>query len=474
MLEFAWPSLTSFFTLLDIVIVVLTMIWVLTVKREPMTAVAWCLLVILIPLFGVLLFFFFGYQSLHRPLRRKKLRAQAFRAKQPREPHIPAQEHEELALLARQLGAGQLVGGNAITLFHTGAPAFDAMLAAIRTAKQHIHMQFFITRADASGRLFMETLAERARAGVEVRFLYDAVGSWSLHSSVLRLLTQAGGQAQPFLPLPNPLRRRLRINLRNHRKILLIDGQIAFTGGLNIGDEYLGYSPFFGAWRDTHLRLAGPAVRDLQRVFAEDWDFATNELLEREDFFPPLASEGNAFVQVAWSGPDQELKPIREVYFAAIMRARTRLWLTTPYFVPDASLLDALCLAARTGRDVRIICPFRPDKWVPHFASRYCWAQLLAAGVKIYQYTAGFMHAKTLLMDEAWCSVGTVNFDNRSFNLNFEVTCLIEDRDIAQQLEQALLVDMSQSIRVRAKTFAHRPFISKIAENACRLLSPIL
>ncbi|HKB04689.1 MAG TPA: cardiolipin synthase, partial [Gemmataceae bacterium] len=417
----------------------------------------------------------FGYQSIHVPLRRKRQHAEEFRTR-PSSPAEPDETdgYEGLAGLARRLGARPLVRGNAVTLYDDGAPAYEAMLEAIRGAKHHIHMEFFIARGDESGKRFMTALAERARAGVEVRFLYDAIGSWRLHSRVLQLLTAANGRALPFLALSNPLRRRIQVNLRNHRKLLVVDGKVGFTGGLNLGDEYLGRSKFFGPWRDTFVRVEGPAVWGLQRVFAEDWDFSADEELSADAYYPPAEHKGDAAVQVAWSGPDQDIKTIREVYFAAIMKAQRRVWLATPYFVPDAALFDALCLAARMGRDVRVLCPFRPDKWLPHLAGRYTWAELLRAGAKLYQYTNGFMHAKVLMVDDVWSSLGSPNFDNRSLFLNFEVTCLIESPAVQVELERAFLRDLEKSIRLDPEVFAGRPFVAKMAENVCRLMSPVL
>jgi cardiolipin synthase A/B len=470
-----WPSITGSLALLDLALVAGTVFWILAIKREPTSAIAWCLLVIFLPLLGSLLFILLGYQSIHVPLRRKRRHASEYRGRPPA-PEGPDADggYEGLAALARRLGAAPLVGGNSVQLFHDGAPAYEAMLEAIAAAKHHIHMEFFITRGDHSGVRFMTALAERARAGVEVRFLYDAVGSWQLRTRVLHILTDAGGKAYPFLTLQNPIRRRIQINLRNHRKLLVVDGQIGFTGGLNIGDEYLGRNPFFGPWRDTFARIEGPAVWGLQRVFTEDWDFSAVEDLSADHYFPDATPSGDANIQVAWSGPDQDIKTIREVYFAAIMRARDRVWLATPYFVPDAGLFDALCLAARMGRDVRVLCPFRPDKWLPHLAGRYNWFELLRAGGKVYQYTAGFIHAKVLIIDDIWSSVGSANFDNRSLHLNFEVTCLIESKAVTEDLEKAFLRDFAASIRLDANIYTHRPFVAKMSENACRLLSPVL
>jgi len=470
-----WPSITGSLALLNIALVAGTIFWVLSIKREPTSALAWCLLVLFVPLLGILLFLLFGYQSIHVPLRRKRLHAETFRTRPEAEDNGDGAEgYEGLAGLARRLGARPSVGGNAVTLYHHGADAYDAMEAAIRSARHHIHVQFFITRGDESGKRFMTALAERARAGVEVRFLYDAVGSWRLDARVLEILRKAGGKALPYLTLLNPLRRRIQINLRNHRKNLVVDGRVGFTGGLNIGDEYLGRSRFFGPWRDTFVRIEGPAVAGLQRVFVEDWDFSTDEDLSVDAYYPQIPEAGNATVQVAWSGPDQDIKTIREVYFAAIMRARRRVWLATPYFVPDAGLFDALCLAARMGRDVRVLCPFRPDKWLPHLAGRFNWGTLMRAGGRVYQYTAGFMHAKLLMIDDVWSSVGSPNFDNRSLLLNFEATCFIESAQVQADLERAFLEDLAVSIRLEPESYAHRPFVAKMAENACRLLSPVL
>ena len=470
-----WSNITGALALVNIGLVAVTIVWILTVKREPTSAIAWCLLVLFLPVVGLVLFVLFGYQSVHVPLKRKRQHAAAFRERPPApEGPAAAEGFEGLAGLARRLGAPPMSEGNAVELYHDGATAYDAMLDAIARAERHVHIQFFITRADESGERFMRALADRARAGVEVRFLYDAVGSWRLHSRVLKIVTDAGGQALPYLTLLNPLRRRVQINLRNHRKALIVDGKVGYTGGLNIGDEYLGRARFFGPWRDSFVKVEGPAVWGLQRVFAEDWDFSADEDLSADAYYPLHKPAGSAKVQVAWSGPDQDIKVIREVYFAAIMRAHRRVWLATPYFVPDAGLFDALCLAARLGRDVRVLCPFRPDKWLPHLAGRYYWSELMRAGGKVYQYTNGFMHAKILMIDDVWSSVGTANFDNRSLHLNFEVTCLIESAEVQNELERAFLRDFADSIRVTPAVYTHRPFVAKMAENACRLLSPVL
>lgn len=471
--ELQWPGIAGLLAFSDLIAVTITILWVLTIKREPTSAIAWCLLVFFVPILGILLFVTFGYQNVQRPLSRKKEHAKEYRP-HPSRTLAPAADSQGLAILAERLGAMPLTGGNTVRFFHRVDEAFDDILKAVEQAKHHIHFEFFIVRSDETGRRFMSALAKKAKEGVQVRVLYDAVGSWFFKHHAREILLDAGGKVVPFMPLSNPLRRRLQINLRNHRKIVVIDGQIGYTGGVNIGDEYLGKAPKFGYWRDTFLRLEGPAVAGLQRVFGEDWDFASNEEFAGPEYFPLIAPVGSDSVQIAWSGPDQDTKAVREVYFAAIMRAQKRVWISTPYLVPDAPLSDALALAARSGRDVRVIVPFRPDKWIPMLAGRYLWETLLEAGVKIMQYTPGFMHAKMLIVDDSWASVGSVNFDNRSLHLNFEVTALLESPKLVSELESCMRDDMSHCVEVNLNTFSQRPFVSKMAENAARLASPIL
>lgn len=479
-----WQTLEVEITaLLGVTLTLITIPWVLMVKKEATSAVAWCLLVFFLPFFGSLLFLLFGYQHINLHLRRKQRHKKHFEDNPPstREeaipgPHStkqPASSWAGLAQLAKRFGSFPLTGENRVTFYHEGGPAFDAMFEAIRSARHHIHLESFIFQTDATGRGLLEVLARKAREGVEVRLLYDAMGSYHLHRRALGGLTAAGGKSRAFLPI-NPLRRRLQVNLRNHRKILVVDGEVAFTGGLNVGDEYLGKSPRFGFWRDTHLRVEGPAVAGLQYVFLEDWDFAAEEPLHGPRYFPPPKKAGDCEVQVVHSGPDQELKSIREIHFAAAFRARKRLWIATPYFVPDAGLLDAVCLAGYQGLDVRLLCQYHPDKWIPFFAGRYYWADVLKAGVKVYQYTKGMMHAKLIVVDGEWASVGTANLDNRSLYLNFEVNCLLYSPGKVAELEQTLRQDFRDSILLDQRVFARRPVAGRLIENACRLLSPVL
>ena len=477
--------LPALITLADVVLTVVMLAWVLMTKPEATSAVAWCLLIIFLPFVGSLLFYLFGYQHVNRPLRRKRRHKLHYTQPQgPGEdeegPHRLDAVPEGLTRLALQFGARRLRAGNHVDFYHQGPPCFEAMLEAIRAARHHVHLETFIFQPDATGQQFLRLMAQKASEGVKVRLLYDAMGSIHLHRRTLAPLHAAGGRFAVFLPV-NPLRRRMQINMRNHRKILVVDGELGFVGGLNVGDEYQGRVPRFGFWRDTHLRLRGPAVADLQRVFIEDWDFAAGERVvppgdaeAARSYFSPAKADGPYPLQIIESGPDREMKGIREIYFAAVLKARKRVWIASPYFVPDAGLRDALQLAGYLGVDVRFLGQFHPDKWIPQFAARYYWDQMLAAGVKVYQYTGGMMHSKVVLVDDDWASVGTANLDNRSLHLNFEVNCLMYCPQAVAELEKALLHDLSQAIRLDPSVYARRPFPGRLLENACRLMSPVL
>lgn len=469
----SWEEIAGWLVLLDLALVVGTVLAVLHFKRETQSAIAWVLTIVLLPFAGAVLFWLFGYQTVHRRLLRKKVRSIAYKALAARPGRAPADvppRWDVLARLGHHRDGFPVTNGNAVELYHDGVDAYRAVLAALETAKHHVHAQFFICKSDATGKRFIEALRACARRGVRVRLLVDSVGSYALSSRLLSTLKRDGGSVANFLPLWNPL----RVNLRNHRKILVVDGRVGFSGGLNVADEYIHKNPKFGYWRDTHFRLAGPAVFGLQDTFLEDWYFTTQEAVTGDAYFPHIDPCGHALAQVVASGPDDDFKAIRETYVSAILRARERVWVASPYFVPDAGLRDALVIAARSGVDVRFLGLFRPDKWIPFLAARYFYSDLLAAGAKVYQYTRGMMHSKYVLVDGEFASIGSANADNRSLFLNFELNCQFFDTGIAREMEGAFLRDLKDSIRLDAARFAERPFVSRLAENAARLFAPVL
>jgi cardiolipin synthase len=470
-----WPHLTVLGTL-NVLALLVVIPYVLLTKKEPAIAVAWVLFVLLVPLIGSLIFWGFGYNYLLNRVKHRRRQLPLIRQRQvdSKSPPDDAPVGEtEAARMARLFHAFPARGGNAVTLYHETADAYAALLSAAESARQHLHVEFFILRADETGLRFLDVLTRKAKEGVRVRLLYDAMGSVHLRERALAPLRAAGGQVFAFLPL-NPWRSRVQFNLRNHRKILVVDGRVGFTGGMNIGDEYLGKGGKFGWWRDTFLRLEGPSVADLQRIFCEDWEFAVRETLDDRECCPPLADAGNETVQVASSGPDQEVNTLREVYFMAFLAARERLWVASPYTVPDAGLSDALRVARRRGVDVRILTIARPDHLVSFYAGKSYWTDLLDLGVKVYLYTKGMMHSKLILMDGRWASVGSANLDNRSLRLNFEAGCLLHSPTLVADLEAAFLRDLEVSRALDPDEYGRRSPLARAAENACRLLSPVL
>jgi cardiolipin synthase len=453
---------------------------VLVKKRDSSAAVAWCLVVILTPIAGSLLFWVFGFNYVQRRVTRKRTHGRAFRVAHPpkrREATRGAGQADPgdhpLEAIARAVDAFPVSPGNEVMLYHDTGDAFAAILDAVRAAQHHVHLEFFIFRGDAVGRRLVNLLAEKARAGVEVRLLVDAVGSLFLSWRLFRQFRDAGGLVDTFLPV-NPMRSWIQVNLRNHRKIVVIDGRVAFTGGMNIGDEYLGRSRQFGHWRDTMLKVEGPAVAALQQVFVEDWHFASSQSLDEEPYFPEVAARGEHAVQVVDSGPDQDVNALREVHFAAILAAKKRLWIASPYFVPDTGLLDALRLARLRGVDVRLLCLLRPDHLLAFYAGRYYLGDMLAFGAQVYQYNKGMMHAKVLIVDDDWAMVGSANLDNRSLRLNFEASCVLYSRALVEELARQYERDLADSLPLDPWAFANRPFLARLMENACRLFSPVL
>jgi len=469
-----WTNI-SWLAVLHVTAMVVAIPAVLITKKGSTSPIAWCLAIILVPLLGSLLFWIFGYTYLYRPLKRKRRHRLGLRGRLPTcdADSIVGADWRHIGRIAWELDDSSPCLGNAVKLYPNTLHAFAAMLEAIRAAQHHIHLEFYIVRNDEAGKEFLALLTEKARQGVKVRFLYDSMGGFFFGRRGIKELVAAGGQVVPFLPL-NLFRSRMRVNLRNHRKIVIVDGKVGFTGGMNLGDEYLGRSKKFGYWRDQMLRLEGPAMTGLQRIFVEDWDFTKREMLKGAEYFPPHQHPGDSVVQVLASGPDQEVNVIREVYLAAISSARERVWIATPYFIPDAGILDALHMARYRGVDVRLLMPLVADHFSSHFASRYYWQDILSRGVKLWLYTRGMMHSKFIAVDSQVAIVGSANTDPRSLQLNFEAGCVLFDAALAKELEASFEEDMRHATSMDLDTFNRRSFLTRLAENWCRLFSPIL
>jgi cardiolipin synthase len=361
---------------------------------------------------------------------------------------------------------------NKSRLLIDGHETFRSIFEGIESAEQYILVQFFIIKDSAVGRELQSKLIRKAKENVKVYLLYDEIGSHKLPQSYLRDMQVAGIVTSAFHTTKGKTN-RFQLNFRNHRKIVVVDGKIAYTGGHNVGDEYLGQHPKFGAWRDTHVEIKGPAVQFIQFCFVEDWYWATKGIPEL-NWEPRRAADGREDALVIASGPADRLETCGLMFAQVISEARERVWIASPYFVPDLQILSALKLAALRGLDVRVLLPEKADHRTVHLASFSYYQNTLAFGIKLYRYTAGFMHQKVFLIDSRCAAVGTANLDNRSFRLNFEITFLNYDSFFIREVETMLSKDFTRSKAATMDEYIRRPFLFKLAVRFARLLAPIL
>ena len=363
--------------------------------------------------------------------------------------------------------------GNRVELLVDGAATFDSIFRGIEQAQSYILVEFYILRDDELGRALRDRLCAQARAGRTVRLIYDEIGSQGLPMSYLKSLTDAGVRVTEFGTTRGGGLNRFRINFRNHRKIVIVDGRIGWLGGHNVGDEYMGHSPQFGACRDTHVKIEGPAVTCLQVAFVEDWYWASGEI-PALNWEIPRAEDGGLPVLILPSGPADEQHTCQLAFLNAIAQARDRIWIHSPYFVPDEEIVAALQLATLRGVDVRILIPERPDHRLVWLASFHFLNLPALRRVHFYRYQPGFLHSKALVVDERVAAIGTANFDNRSMRINFEVTAIVADSSFARTVAQMMERDFAQSRRVDHREYEQRPTWFQILVSAIRLVSPIL
>jgi len=453
-------------------------------RKEPSSTIAWILTLLFVPALGALLFLLFGRDRIRWPAKRKRQADALVRrmvvartGEAALDLSLATGDLNELERQIFQVGAlltgGTASSGNKVDVMTEGNVVFEALGAAIDAARHHVHAQFYLIRNDKTGAWFRDKLAAAAKRGVEVRLLCDAYGCLGVRSAWRRPLRRAGAKVGIFLPMRSLFLQP--VNLRNHRKIVVVDGRYAFSGGVNIGDEYRGEMRGIGHWRDTQFKIEGPAASALQRVFLQDWFFATGEGVDPALYFPTgNDGDGKATVAIVPSGPDTRTEAIHRLFFAAIAGATERVWITTPYFVPDPPMVVALQVAAMRGVDVKLILPSRSNHRVTFHAGRSYYEQLLEAGVHIHEYAPGMIHAKTMVVDGRIALLGSANMDMRSFRLNFEVHALIHDAPTARDLEARFMADLSQTVRVELDDWSQRPWSWRIAEGAGRLVSPLL
>ncbi len=485
--NFAKNIFSNMFSITWTLIIIFIALAIFFENRNPASTAAWLIVLVFIPLLGFILYIFFGTD-----IRKQKV----FRKISAREPYtdnragieekIHAVEREKVfsgedsdmgqkvsSLLLRN-STYPFTANNHSEIFASGILTFKQMMQDMEEAKDHIHLEFFIIKDDSLSNRIKDILIKKAKEGVKVRVIYDGFGARYIKGRYIRELTHAGVEVKPFLPIIFPFLNRYS-NYRNHRKIVVIDGKIGYTGGVNIADEYLGHHPRFGVWRDTHMKIEGEGVYILQDIFLRDWYFVSDEKVMEEDrYFPVLAYYGDEIVQIAPSGPDSDWESILQAYFMIIAMAKKRIHIITPYLIPSESIKDALITSALAGVDVKIIVPGIPDKKFVYWATESNFEELLKAGIRIYRYSPGFIHSKIFVTDSGVASIGTANLDLRSLQQNFEVNAFYYDKEVVEKLEEIFQDDLKYSEEVLLKDFLDRNAMDRLKQSTARLFSPLL
>lgn len=475
------------FELLYIVLIGLVCMRIIIDTKHSGKTLAYLLFTIFVPVVGILFYFTFGINYRKRKIYSKKLIIDQIAGNQVAD-QLKIYHQRNLEENEKILGNGislvnllmndnqfPLTDENEVKVLVNGEKKFPEVLKAIQEAKHHIHIEYYIYENDDIGNSIRDLLIAKAEEGVKVRFIYDDFGSSSIRRGFVRKMKKAGVEAYPF----NTIRLLFlanRINYRNHRKIIIIDGKTAFTGGINISDRYINTENPKVYWRDTHLRIDGDAVMFLQYIFFCDWNFCSKQTMgvTREYFVPNQRHLGNKAVQIAASGPDSVTSAIMLSYLKAINLARTEILITTPYFIPGESIMDAIRVAALGGVNVKLLVPGKSDSHLVNAAAWSNYDDLLHAGIEIYLYRKGFIHAKTMVIDQQISIVGTANLDYRSFDMNFEINAVIYDKETARTLRDSFLEDLENAEKIDPEQFHSRPIYKQIPERIARLLSPIL
>lgn len=445
--------------------------WIVLQKREPVATLSWLLGLAALPLLGILVYQVFGPRKIERQQRRRDRNAL------PRDKRSAADSDEctELFRIVEATTSLPPSSLRSVRLINDGAATYAAMIEDIASATRHVHLEYYRFAGDRTGKMILDALVERARAGVQVRLLVDALGSATTPKRFFDPLVEAGGEFCWFHPSRlGRIWTRTWVNLRSHRKIAIIDERVGYTGGINIGDEE-NEALDASAFHDLHMRLEGDAVRLLHTVFIDDWMYATesDEVASQHDRQPKAAEQGPIRAQVVSSGPDSTWEAIHRVQVGAIHAAKRRIWMATPYFVPGEAAMMALTSAAFAGLDVRVMVPKRSDSMLNTLAARSYFDRLVSAGVQVHEYGPRMLHTKALLIDDHLSIIGTANFDNRSFRLNYEVAILFDDADVARSLEAQLEDDLQHAVRVRGDR-ARPLWTARLPEAIARLGSPLL
>ncbi|MBY4582620.1 cardiolipin synthase [Pediococcus pentosaceus] len=473
--------------LIEIVFYLINIIIALTIalmeKRDISAAWAWLFVMLLLPGIGFIIYLFFGWKLNQRQIfdlkAQKRLGISDMAEYQKRNPKnkptLDTNLENDLVQMFLNTDNAILTTKNDLKIFTDGHEKFNSLFEDLKKAKHHINIEYFTIYDDQLGKKLRKILVQKAREGVQVRVLYDLFGSKGSKQKFFKELIQAGGEVTPFMKSKLGYY-SFRINFRNHRKIVVIDGSVGYIGGFNIGDQYLGRNKRFGNWRDTHLRLEGSVVLQLQSRFFMDWNASAKrqKVQFSLDYFPQSNVQNNIPMQIVSSGPENDVQKIKQGYIKMIMGAKHSIWIETPYFIPDDALMEALLIAIRSGIEVRIVIPQMPDHPFVYRATEYYVQQLLKAGARIYSYQNGFMHAKTIVVDNMITSVGSANWDIRSFKLNFEANAFMYDPKVAEQIIATIENDLKDARELDEEYFKQQSSWKKFRQLASRLISPIL
>ncbi|MVX65130.1 cardiolipin synthase [Clostridium chromiireducens] len=471
---------------LTVIILVLNILFSLSLifieRKDPTTTWAWLLILMILPGIGFIVYILFGQNLSRQKIFKEKIKFDEKKRKKLNDKynlsnhcHDGGEKFADLRRLNFNHSGAKYTTNNRVNVYVNGKEKFKQLIEDIKNAKKFIHVEYYIFRGDTLGKKIIDELTKKVKSGLEVRLLVDSMGSRMLTKKVLKEYIEAGGKFSLFFPgiLPHI---NTRINYRNHRKIVVIDGRYGYVGGFNVGKEYINEDPEFGFWRDTHVRIEGDAVNALNERFLLDWGHASGEEINDYNRYSEGVNKnlGDVGIQIVTSGPDHKEEYIRNSYLKLINNAKKNLYIETPYLVPDSPILEALKISALSGIDVQIIIPGKPDHFFMQWAASSYVGELLEAGVKLYSYQNGFIHAKTIVADGTVISIGTANLDIRSFKLNFEVNAFIYDDRIAKAGELQFMEDISVSEEITKEIYDGRSFSLRIKESLIRLVSPIL
>lgn len=451
-------------------------------NRNPLKSLAWVTVLLTLPVGGLVLYLFFGRSIKNtrmisrrkkRALKRLEERAAPFPKPSGEDPITLTRENAQLAMMAMKVNDSRFMGSSRVEIFTSGSDKFRRLKEDINSARKCISLQYYIFEEDVLGQEIAALLIAKAREGITVRVIYDDIGSIGVSRKFYRAMAEAGVQVYPFFRVTFPPF-ATRINWRNHRKICVIDGTVGYIGGMNVADRYVDGGKLFDLWRDLHLRVEGPAVASLQQAFAVDWNFMGKELLDTPVEARPVSGCPPMGMQLIAGGPTSRWMNMTLIFQKAISSARKCVYIQTPYFLPSEGLLHALEMCALSKVDVRVMLPRRSDSDMLRWASFSYISECLRAGIKFYLYEKGMLHSKAIIIDDELATVGSCNFDFRSFEHNFEANMLVYSRDFNQRMKRIFLRDQADSLRIMPDTWRRRPIAERAMESFMRLFAPIL